>query len=116
MLAKRKEVEKTRQSVTTGEGLTSLLFHLVHATSHGQLDSDLVRSLCRHLNREADMLRSAGVLNAYQIASLNEAQSGLEQMLSISEGGLLAKAMSRLRKADRMSSVVSIEDQAIISA
>ncbi|MDF3837169.1 hypothetical protein P3W85_30060 [Cupriavidus basilensis] len=104
----RKDAHNDTQTVTTPEGLTALLQHLVHVTSQGQLDPELVRKLGKRLIKEAEVLTQAGGLNDDQLSDLDEALARLDQMINYSGGCLLSKAASRLRETDTSSAPVNL--------
>lgn len=90
--------KKTLRSrpVSTASGLVSLLYHLVHATSQGQLDPELVRDVGRILYSEMELLQSASKPSQVDMDLLREAASRFDETVLRARSSLLIDARSRI--------------------
>jgi hypothetical protein len=90
--------KKTLRSkpVSTPSGLVSLLYHLVHATSQGQLDPELARDVGRIIYSEMELLQSASTPSQVDMDLLREAASRFDETVLRVRSSLLIDARSRI--------------------
>ncbi len=99
-----KKLRKTEDAVpatTTAPGLIALLDHIANATAQGQLDPEFARKLGKRVRKEADALIEDQAYSSAHGTQIRAALATLEEAVSDSEGGLLGKAVKRLRDADK---------------
>ncbi|MBB1631829.1 MULTISPECIES: hypothetical protein [Cupriavidus] len=99
-----KKLRKTEDAVpatTTAPGLIALLDHIANATAQGQLDPEFARKLGKRVRKEADALIEDQAYSNAHGTQIRAALATLEEAVSDSEGGLLGKAVKRLRDADK---------------
>ncbi|MDF3833968.1 hypothetical protein P3W85_13540 [Cupriavidus basilensis] len=101
MPKKPRKTEEAIPATTTAQGLIALLDHIANATAQGQLDPEFSRKLGKRTRKEADSLIEAEAFSTAHAAAVKAALATLEEAVSNSEGGLLGKAVKRLRDADR---------------
>ncbi|WP_020202849.1 MULTISPECIES: hypothetical protein [Cupriavidus] len=101
MPKKPRKVEESIPATTTAQGLIALLDHIANATAQGQLDPEFARKLGKRARKEADALVADEVFSAAHGAQVTAALQSLEGAIADSEGGLLGKAVKRLRDADK---------------
>ncbi|WP_454763271.1 hypothetical protein [Cupriavidus campinensis] len=87
---------KTRMhpgSRSTADGLAALLYHLVHATSQGQLDPAFARLLGRHIRGEIEAYKAASPQRGIERDMLDEAVSRFDHTLVQSQSHQLLDAV-----------------------
>ncbi|GJG98027.1 hypothetical protein [Cupriavidus pauculus] len=87
-------------TVTTPEGLASLIYHIAHGASQGQLDPEFVRKLCKRVDKEIEALEDTDTLAAPERERLHHAVQTLRTTADTEEGALLTRALERLRTVD----------------
>ncbi|MGO4332770.1 hypothetical protein AB4Z48_14745 [Cupriavidus sp. 2TAF22] len=104
MPKKPRKAEESIPATTTAQGLIALLDHIANATAQGQLDPEFSRKLGKRARKEADTLIESEALSPAHGTAVKAALATLEESIANSEGGLLGKAVKRLRDADKRAS------------
>lgn len=90
----------TAATETTPDGLASLIYHIAHGASQGQLDPEFVRKLSKRVDKEFDALKEAQELSAIDAQNLDRAIETLRNTADAEEGALLTRSLERLRAED----------------
>lgn len=85
---------------TTAEGLASLIYHIAHGASQGQLDPEFVRKLCKRVDKELEAMEETDRLGEPDRDRLHHAVQTLRATADAEEGALLTRALERLRSGD----------------
>ncbi len=88
-------------TITTAPGLIALLDHIANATAQGDLDPEFARKLGKRVRKEADALIADQAFSNAHGTQIKAALATLEEAVSDGQGGLLGKAVKRLRDADQ---------------
>ena len=85
---------------TTAEGLASLIYHIAHGASQGQLDPEFVRKLSKRVDKEIEAMEDTDKLTDTDRDRLHHAVQTLHATADAEEGALLTRALERLRSGD----------------
>ncbi|QUN31994.1 hypothetical protein KB879_37645 (plasmid) [Cupriavidus sp. KK10] len=86
---------------STPNGLITLLFHLSHAASQGQLDPVLVRDLGKRIYIEIDACRTDEAKSQVELKLLSEAMFRFEDTLLAARSHMLLASIRRLGSTER---------------
>lgn len=100
MPKKPRKTDEAVPATTTAPGLIALLDHIANATAQGQLDPEFARKLGKRARKEAEALIEDQAFSTAHGTQIMAALATMESAVSDSEGGLLGKAVRRLREAD----------------
>lgn len=81
---------------STPNGLITVLFHLSHAASQGQLDPVLVRDLGKRIYIEIDACRTDEAKSQVELKLLSEAMSRFEDTLLAARSHMLLASIRRI--------------------
>lgn len=86
---------------STPNGLITLLFHLSHAASQGQLDPVLVRELGKRIYTEIDACKADDAKSQVELNLLSEAMARFEETLLAARSHMLIAAIRRAGSTER---------------
>lgn len=93
--------QTTNSTETTTVGLAALVRYIAGASRRGELDPEFVRKLCKRIGKEYEVLLETGRMRSEDEAELLVALEALQGAAVDGESKLLAKALRRLRAADK---------------
>lgn len=86
-----------KESETTPEGLTALIYHITHAASQKLIDPEFARKLGREIEAEYESLRTRRGSEMRDFSGVDDAMARFQSAILTEEGNLLTRALTRLR-------------------
>ncbi|AOY97286.1 hypothetical protein BKK79_32180 [Cupriavidus sp. USMAA2-4] len=97
MSARTARARTAKESETTPEGLTALLYHITHAASQKLIDPEFARKLGREIEAEYEALRTRRGSELRDCSGVEDAMARFQSAILAEEGRLLTRALTRLR-------------------